>query len=150
MKRQRDSLLRPTPVPGFHGLASPTDLSDSSVDTAIGEAPGSHFHKTFPGTEGRGLGIWEENTLQLLRRDEAERRRRADAEGDQRRREKDDKRQRRRREKEERRRKREEREREKQEEKRRREIEKKRTQSLYMIRKGRRDVTVTNRKSLGR
>lgn len=156
-KRQRNSMLHPASARGFHGLASPTALSDSSGDTIIGEAPDSHFHEASPKTESRGLGIWEENTLQLLRHDEAERRRRADAERDQRTREKGEKRRRREEEKEERRmfeeyqRRVKERERQRQEEKKRREIERKMDKKLYMIRsKNGKIVTVASGKSLRR
>lgn len=138
----------------FHGLASPTALSDSSGDTVIGEAPASHFHEASPKTESRGLGIWEENTLQLLRHDEAEKKRKADAERDQRREEEN--RWRREEEKEDRRLLREckrrvrESERQKKEEKKRREIQRKMSERLYMIRKGGKDVIVTSGKTLRR
>ena len=149
-------MLHPAPVCDFHGLASPTTLSDSSGDTVIGEAPGSHFHETIPKMESGGLGIWEENMLQLLRHDEAERKRRADAEREQRRREKEENRRRRDEEREERRilkeyqRRVKERERERQEEKKKREIERKMRERLYMVRKGGKNVIVASGKSLRR
>lgn len=149
-------MLHPALARGFNGLASPTAVSDSSGDTIIGEAPSSNFHETSPKTESRGLGIWEANTLQLLRHDEAERRRRADAERDQRTREEEENRRRREEEKEERRILKEyqkrvkERERLRQEEKKRREIERKMGERLYMIRKGGKNVIVTSGKSLRR
>lgn len=78
---------RAAPPRHYHGLASPEALSDSSGETVIGEAPASPCCQgTSPKEEDRGLGIWEENRLQVVMHNGD----RGEGEGGERRRRRDD------------------------------------------------------------
>lgn len=143
--------LRMAPPRGFHGLESPTGLSDSSGETVIGEAPDSACWCAIPPkTRDAGLGIWAENALQLARYEGVE----ESGEGGERRRLKKGKKawemeEHRRREKEEQQKKK-EKEREKRERKKKEERKKQRARDMCFVTRNGKDVFVSSRKNLGR